>query len=208
MNYDGINSVICDAEENDWLDISYSERKYVEKPAQQHRKLQFKLPRIKISKKVGAIAIASVLCFAALACLLFIDGDFSKDVFSTVKAAYSESVFSKEPTPVTAKISIPANVNLVDVQEGVATFNGGRATLSFTAGKVTEVGEDYVNVAIDDTTTISYNGLTEVYVAVDDVVSANMLLGKYKDSFTTVLSVAGETVKDVIASETQLTWNV
>ena len=207
MNYDGINNVICDAEENDWLDVSYSERKYVAEPVKQ-RKVNFKLPKIKITKKVGAIAIAVVLCLAAFACMLFIDGNFSKDVFNTVKAAYSESVFSGQPTPVTAKITIPANVNLVNVQEGVATFNGGRATLSFTSGKVSEVGEDYVNIAIDDTTTITYNGLTEVYVAVNDVVTANMLLGKYQDSFTTVLSVAGETVKDVIASETQLTWNV
>ena len=32
MDYYGVNSVVCDAEESDWLDVSYSERKYVEKP--------------------------------------------------------------------------------------------------------------------------------------------------------------------------------
>lgn len=207
MNYDGIDSVICDAEENDWLDVSYSERKYVSEPAKQ-RRIKFNFKKIRINKKIGAIALAVVLCVAALACLLFIDGNFSKDVFNTVKAAYSSTIFGGETAPVSAQIAIPANVNLVDVQDGVATFNGGRATLSFTSGKVTEVGEDFVKVVIDDDTTITYNGLTEVYVAVDDVIAANELLGKYQDSFTTVLSVAGEAVKDVVASETQLTWNV
>ena len=51
MNYDGVNSIVCDAEENDWLDVSYSERKYVEQPAAKQRKFKFGLPKIKINKK-------------------------------------------------------------------------------------------------------------------------------------------------------------
>ena len=209
MNYDGVNSIVCDAEENDWLDVSYSERKYVEQhSAAKQRKFKFGLPKIKINKKFAVIAGVAVLCVALMACLLFIDGNFSKDVFNAVKTAYSSAIFGVEPTPVAAKIAIPANVNLVDVKEGVATFNGGRATLSFTAGKITEVGEDFVKVAIDDATTITYNQLTEIYVKAGDSISANALIGKYKDSFTTVLTVGGEAVTDVVASEKQLTWNV
>ena len=29
MDYEGVNSVVCDAEESDWLDVSYTERKYL-----------------------------------------------------------------------------------------------------------------------------------------------------------------------------------
>lgn len=207
MNYDGVNSIVCDAEENDWLDVSYSERKYVDQPAAKNGK-RFRLPKIKINKRFAVIAGVAVLCVALMACLLFIDGNFSRDVFNAVKTAYSSAVFGGEPTPVTAKIAIPANVNLVDVKEGVATFSGGRATLSFTGGKIAEVGEDYVKVAIDDTTAITYNQLTEIYVKAGDEIAANALIGKYKDSFTTVLTVGGEAVTDVVASEQQLTWNV
>ncbi len=66
MNYDGVNSIVCDAEENDWLDVSYSERKYVEQPAAKQRKFKFGLPKIKINKKFAVIAGVAVLCVALM----------------------------------------------------------------------------------------------------------------------------------------------
>ena len=107
MNYDGVNSIVCDAEENDWLDVSYSERKYVEQPAAKQRKFKFGLPKIKINKKFAVIAGVAVLCVALMACLLFIDGNFSKDVFNAVKTAYSSAIFGGEPAPVAAKSQFP-----------------------------------------------------------------------------------------------------
>lgn len=204
MEYDGINNIICDAEENDWLDVSYSERKYVAKPAKKGRKkLDFKF---KFTKKMRIAAIA-VCCVAALAALLFIDGNFTKDVFNTVKAA-TASVFTRQPAQTSANIAIPVNVNLVDVKDGVATFNGGKATLSFTDGKVTDITDNSVTIQIDDKTTITYDNLQTVFVAVGDTVSANSLLAQYDKQFTATINIGGEAVKDVIASESQLTWNV
>lgn len=209
MVYEGMEAVVCDAEENDWLSVSYHERKYGEKPRRarsSRQKMQFK-----INKKVTAIVAVAVLCVALLAAMLFIDGNFSKDVFGAVKTAYSSVIFGgiTPEQPVTANIALPCNVTLVDVsEEGVATFNGGRAVTSFTAGKVVEATEDSVTVAMDDNTCIVYQGLTEVYVAADSIVSANALLGKYDGNFTATISVAGETVKQVVGSESQLTWNV
>ena len=120
------------------------------------------------------------------------------------------SVFiGNKPTPISAKIELPSNVDLVEVNEGVATFSGGRATLSFTDGKVTAATENSVTVAIDENTSITYSNLTDVYVAVDDVVTTNSLLGKYEKNFTaTILNGNGEAVKDVVGSDKQLTWNV
>lgn len=204
MEYDGINNIICDAEENDWLDVSYSERKYVTKPIKKGRKkLNF---NFKFTKKMRIAAIA-VCCVAALAALLFIDGNFSKEVFNTVKAA-TASVFTREPAQVSANIAIPVNVTLIDVKDGVATFNGGKATLSFTDGKVTDITDNSVTIQIDDKTTITYDNLQTVFVAVGDSVSVNSLLAKYDKQFTATINIGGETVKDVIASESQLTWNV
>ena len=208
MDFDGVNSIVCDAEENDWLDVSYSERKYVAEP--ERKKSRLKLPKfnLKLSKSVKIVIVAA-LCVALLAALLFIDGDFATDVFQTAKAAVSTSVFDKGEQKFTAQtVAIPANANLVDVIDGVATFDGGRATLSFTAGTVTDVTDTSVVVAIDETTCITYDNLTEVYVTVGDTVTVNSLIGKYDGTFTATLSVSGVAVKDVIGSESQLTWNV
>ena len=212
MDFDGVNSIVCDAEESDWLDVSYSERMYVEEP--QRKKFNLKFPKfnfkfkLKLSRPVKIVAIA-VLCVAILAAMLFIDNEFAADVFQTAKAAVSSSVFHKAEQDVTAQtLAIPANVNLVDVVDGVATFDGGRLTLSFTEGTVTDVTETSVIVAIDETTSITYDNLTSVYVAVGDTVTVNTLLGKYDGTFTATLTVSGETIKDVIGSEKQLTWNV
>lgn len=208
MEYDGVNSIVCDAEENDWLDVSYSERNYVAEPERKKRKFNIPKLNIKLSKSVK-IVIVAVLCVALLAALLFIDGNFAADVFQTAKAAVASSIFNKNEQDVAAQtVAIPANVNLVDVVDGVATFDGGRATLSFTAGTVKDVTDKSVTIQIDETTCITYDNLTSVYVSVGDKVTVNSLIGKYDGTFTATLSVAGETVKDVIGSESQLTWNV
>ena len=210
MDFDGVNSIVCDAEESDWLDVSYSERKYVAEPERPRRRIN--IPKFnfkfKLSRPIKLVVVA-VLCIAVLAAMLFIDGEFASDVFQTAKAAISTSVFHKGAQDVVAQsVAIPANVNLVDVVDGVATFDGGRATLSFTEGKVTDVTDTSVVVAIDETTNITYDNLTYVYVAVGDTVSVNTLLGKYDGTFTATLTVSGQTVKDVVGSESQLTWNV
>ena len=212
MEFDGVNSIVCDAEEADWLDVSYSERKYVAEPAPDKKKARgFKgAKKLKLSRPLKIVAIA-VLCVAVLAAMLFIDGNFGKDVFQTAKAAFSSvlSIFDKgEPQDVAATIAIPSNHDLVDITDGVATFEGGRATLSFTAGKVIGVTETSVTVSIDDNTAITYDGLTTVFVTIGDTVSCGSLLGKYDGTFTATITQSGETVKDVVGSETQLTWNV
>ena len=214
MEYDGVNSIVCDAEESDWLDISYSQRKYVETAAAPAKKrfnfapkFKFNFKNIKLSRPLKIVAIA-VLCVAVLAALLFVDGNFGKEVFDTVKAAYSSTLFGSSNERVSASITIPVNCTLLDVNDGVSTFTGGKVVLSFTDGTVQEVTDTTVTVAIDDNLTITYDGLTDVYVAVGDTLTANTLLGKYNGTFTATITQSGETVKDVVGSETQLTWIV
>jgi hypothetical protein len=59
---------------------------------------------------------------------------------------------------------------------------------------------------MDDNTTITYSNLTAVFVAVGDSVEANTLIGKYSGTFSTVISESGTVVTQVVASDTQLTW--
>ncbi len=204
MDYEGYNSAVCDAEESDWLDISYTERKYVDKPKTQRH---FHLPKIKI-KKVWTYAAIALVCVALLATLLFVDGNFTGEVFNAVKTA-STSVFTLPQNDVAEnKINIPCNLTLQEVNDGVMTFGGGRAALSLTAGKVTEVGEDSVTIAVDEDTQIVYSNLKSTYVAVGDEIAENTLLGKYEDSFSASIYEKGEIVKQVVGSESQLKWSV
>lgn len=207
MVYEGMETVVCDAEENDWLSVSYHEQKYANKPAKKTRKKQ--QAKLNVNKKVAVILAVAVLCVAAFAAMMFIDGGFTRDVFGAVKTAYSSVIFgSVEPQATSAQITLPCNVNLVEVsEEGVATFNGGRAVMSFTNGKVLSATEDSVVVALDDETCITYQGLTEVYVAANDEVAANALIGKYDGAFTASITVSGSIIQ-VVASASQLTWNV
>lgn len=203
MDYEGYNSTVCDAEESDWLDISYTERKYVDKPKTARH---FHLPKIKI-KKVWTYAAIALVCVAVLATLLFVDGNFTGDVFNAVKTA-STSVFTLPQDVTENKINIPCNLTLQEVNDGVMTFGGGRAALSLTVGKVTEVGENSVTVAVDEDTQIVYSQLNSVYVAVGDEIAENTLIGKYENTFSASIYEKGEIVKQVVGSESQLKWSV
>ena len=201
MDYDGINSVVCDAEESDWLDVSYTERKYLGNKQKKQTRARNKLGT------GWKVAIVAVLCLAVLATMLFLDGDFKNEVFNAVKTA-SASIFHRAEKDTENKINIPCNVTLVDITDGMMTFSGGRAALSLTAGTVTAVSEDSVTVAIDETTSIVYSDLTTIYVSVGNKIAADSLLGKYDGQFTACILQEGQIVKQVVGSETQLTWNV
>lgn len=202
MEYEGVKSVVCDAEENDWLDISYSER-YVQPEAKQKKTRKF--PKFTRAWKIAAVA---VLCVAVLAAMLFIDGDFQKSVFDAVKTATASVFGAGNQQETENKINIPCNLNLVNVSDGVMTFNGGRAATSLTSGKVTSVSETSVTVAMDEKTSVIYSDLTTVMVKVGEEVQANSLLGKYENQYSATITQDGEVVKQVVGSETQLTWNV
>lgn len=202
MDYQDVTTA-CQAQESDWLDVSYSERNYVlPQPTTAN------LPKKRrVGLKILAVALLAVAVFATM---LLVDGNFQKDVFQTAKRAYSSvlAFFDGKQSNDVVQIAIPSNANLIDVVDGVATFGGGRATLSFTQGNVTEVTQDSVTVAIDDKNAVTYSNLTDVFVAVGDEVSKDSLLGKYNQTFTATFSSDGQAVKDVIASEQQLTWEV
>ena len=208
MEYEGYNSSVCDAEESDWLDISYTERKYIDKP----KAPRFHFPKIKFKfnfkfKKVWKYAAIALVCVAVLATLLFVDGNFTSDVFSAVRTA-STSVFTRPQHITENKVNIPCNITLIEINDGVMTFGGGSVAVSLTSGKVTEVGDNSVTVAIDDDTQIVYYQLNSILVSVGDEIAENSVLGKYSESFTVAIFESGEIVKGVIGSESELKWSV
>ena len=192
-----VNNIVCDAEETDWLDLTYPERKYVQTD---------KKPRKLGKKLIVALAIVALLV-VGFGTAMLIDNDFSTQVFTAVQKAYTSvlAIFDGA-TPTNNTITLPVNITLVDSVDGVFTFGGGKATLSFTSGTVTEVTGNSVTVALDDDTTITYSNLVAVFVAVGDNVEQNTLIGKYDGTFSTVIAESGEVVKQVVASPTQLSW--
>ena len=191
-----VNNIVCDAEETDWLDLTYTERKYIKKEK----------PRKKLKKVFVALIVVAVIV-AGFGAAMLIDNNFSTEVFTAVKKAYTSvlAIFDGA-TPTNNTITLPVNITLVDSIDGVSTFGGGKATLSFTSGTVTAIDESSVTVAIDQDTTITYTNLTAVFVSVGDSVEQNTLLGKYSGTFSTMIAESGEVIKQVVASETQLSW--
>ena len=80
--------------------------------------------------------------------------------------------------------------------------------LSLTQGTVSETTADSVTVSMDDKTSVVYTNLTTVLVNVGDKVDANSLLGKYDEQYQASILQEGEVVKQVVGSETQLTWEI
>lgn len=196
---ESVAKVVCDAEESDWLDVSYTERKYI----QPSKKFQFKFG------KWAKIAVVAVVCVALFATVLFVDGDFRTEVFQTAKNAYA-SVFSlfSDDAKLNNTINIPCNLNVVDVKDGVVTFDGGKVATCLAKGTVVEVGQNSVTVALDDKTSIVYGNLSLVLVSANDVVEQGALLGKYDGQLTACILVDGQIVLDVVGSPTQLVWKM
>lgn len=202
MNCDGVGSITCDAQENDWLDVTYAERNYIGTTASARG-------RKRVNKKQLIVA-AICLCVAVLACFVAFDADFRSGIVTTAKNAFQAvaSALDGKQDDVSGRLDIPCNVMLESVENGVATFGGGRAVLCFASGVVSNVGEDSVTVRLSDTTSIVYGGLTSVLVVNGEELSANDLVGKYENSFTASLLQNGEAVTTVSATEAQLIWSV
>lgn len=68
MNFDGVESVVRDGEENDWLDVTYSERKYDAAPQKPAHKFN---PWQRMSRKWKVFSIACLCVLALVGVLVF-----------------------------------------------------------------------------------------------------------------------------------------
>lgn len=203
-DYQDINIVSSDGEENDWLEVSYAQRKYVEEPAE--KPAPKRRAGIRSIVKYTAMALVTVL---ALAGLLVVDANFEGNVFETARATFASglSIFEANDRP-DGVIEIPYTMTVDNVENGVVYLSGGRAVVSFTDGTVTEVGETSVAVSVDEETTIVYDNLTDVFVEQGQQLSKNDLVAKYTDSATISIVHNGEIVTDVVGSANSVQWSV
>ena len=204
-DYQGINTVVSDGEENDWLEVSYANRKYVEENKPK--------PSVRNNKKYISVlkyTAMALVAFAVLAGLLFVDSNFDGNVFETARATFTSQlpVWHAVSNAPDGTIEIPYTMTVDNVDNGVVYLSGGRAVVSFTDGTVSQVGEDSLTVDIDENTRIVYSDLTAIYVTEGQEVTRNTLLAKYNDTATITILYNGEIVEDVVGSENSVQWSV
>ena len=199
MTYDDVATDVLDAEEADWLDVSYSQR-YIEDESAQ----KIKSKGIKWSKKRTKLAILAVAmcCVLAFGVVLFVNDNLRTTIVTAAKGAYT-AIFGEQD--VSNTLEIPCNASVIDCNQGTLTLSGGRAALSFAAGEVQEVTENSVVVKVDDTTTISYTNLTQVFVEQGQQLQANQLVGKYEGTFCATVAVDGQ-IANVVATQNNISW--
>ena len=201
---DNFNNVL-DATDLHWLDVTYTAKKYLESPdekAKRKGKRTFKLSKRAIG--FGAIAVG---CLAALVGFTFVKGSFDGNFLQIAKATVTASLFGQSKDS-TMTLSLPCNMEVQSVEDGVIVLSGGKALTSLTQGTVIQNDANGLAIKVDDDVVIVYNGLTQTYVSVGDVVQNNQLLGKYQGSVSASVSYQGSLVVDVVADESAIKWSV
>ncbi|MCM1043742.1 MAG: M23 family metallopeptidase [Corallococcus sp.] len=209
--YDEITAVECEAVENEWLDVTYTAKKYLADEIDSRKFFKKTHKKFAISvafKKIAAYVGAAAVCVALVIGLTLSDGNFQGNAFETARATVITSVFDYGRQPVSNTITLPATINVDNVENGVITFSGGRALVSFTNGVVEAVEEGTITVKMDDNTKIVYSGATDCFVKAGDSISARQLLARYDGTASASIMHDGETVVNVVGSETSIKWSV
>ncbi len=202
---DDVNAYSCQAVEDDWLDISYSERKYVNKES--YLKTGKKGKAVSFFKQSYKYFLTVALLIAAVAAMMFSTNEES--IFKTARLAYTTTFmsayqnFGKDEYIIT----LPPSAEVDNVsKEGIVTITGGSYVFCLQKGKVVSVTENSVTIQIDDQTNMVYSALTEVLVKNGDEITLYQCIGKY--SGTTCIQVFhnGEAVTSVVGEENSFKW--
>ncbi len=197
----------CVATEDDWLEISYSQRHYIEEEKKA-------MPKIKRGVSFNGLgiwltrAIVLVLVVGVLVAMRFVDSGFVGDIFDTVKQAYASDITQAFGIKSGDTINLPINVTVEGVEDGTVTISGGKVLLNFKKGEVKDVTDTSVTVQVDDKLQIVYSGLSRVMVVVGDKLADQSVIGKYANSATVNLIYDGEVVKDITTVNYTLVWKV
>lgn len=212
----------CEAVEEDWLEISYTKRHYIDED-EDCRSEEYDMPK-SIRKKAkrnrrfsvgeGAkkwIFRASALAVMAglLIAMRFVDGGFVGEVFKTAKETYTTSLISAFTTQTNSnQISLPINYSVKSIADGNIVLGGGMLSLSLTDGKVESITKNSVTVRVNDDLCVVYGNLSSVLVEKNQTLKYMDIIGKYKDSTTINLLYKGEKITNLTTVDYTLTWQV
>ncbi len=201
----------CCPDEDDWLDVSYSQRHYIQeensafdsvRPAKRRKER-------KPFYKIAAYVMACVLVVGIIFAMKYANKGFAGEVFSVAKAAGNSGilqVFKKSDKG--EVINLPINVTVDKVENGTVTISGGKVLLSFCNGEVSDVTDDTVTVKTSDDLQIVYGGLTKILVKKGDKIATQTVIGKYVTTAAVNLLYKGEVVKDITTVNYTLVWKV
>jgi hypothetical protein len=198
-------TVVLNATDLQWLDVTYTAKKYLteqQTTAKPRKNLVKKT--IKNALVFGAMGVA---CLAVLLTFTFVKANFDGNFLQVAKATFTSSVLGNNAQQTTT-LTVPCNMQVDSVSNGVVVLSGGKALTSLTNGTVVSNDANGLAVQVDDNLVVVYTGLTQCFVSVGDVVSNNQLLGKYEGSVSASAIYNGQPVVDVVASPSAIKWSI
>ena len=199
------NNLILNATELPWLDVTYTAKKYLlDEQSQPPTRPKLSKGWVKKALSFGVVGVA---CFAIMLGFTFVKGNFDGNFLQVAKATVTSSVFAPQ-SDFTATVSVPCNMQVDSVNDGVIVLSGGKALTSLTTGTVLQYAENTLSIQVDDNVVVVYNGVVDCFVSAGDVVSNNQLLGKYDGSVSASVVYNGQVVVNVVASPSVIKWSV
>jgi len=212
---DDVKLCECVAVEDDWLDISYTQRHYIEEEQDALslvRTSVFKKRKkaLNNAKKWIVRSFVAIFVIGTLVAMRFVQNGFMGEVFAVAKAGYSQNVIQviSNSQQRQSIINLPINVTVDKVDNGSVIVSGGKVLLNFKKGKVLDTTKDTVTISVDDNLQIVYSGLTKILVNVGDELAEQAVLGKYVNTATVNLLYDGEVVKDITTVNYSLVWKI
>jgi len=219
------------AVENDWLDLSYVERKYVEIPEaekQKEEEVQEEeyhsedemndnnennsnkegiLNRFisKIGKKWAIAASFALIIVIAALCAFTIGGVDAQQWWSDVRREALD-VFGVE-TP-SNKFTLSAISTIDSISGGDIVISGGSLAITFTDGVVKNVTDTSVTIEYSDDTQIVYSSLKDIQVVSGQVLSCYDIIGYYDEMCIVNIFHNGKKVENVVEIDRTVIWEV
>lgn len=205
MEQNKVSKYQCDAVESDWLDITYTQRKYLEEEAAVYEPKPQKKPLLSAN---AFKTLAVVLVIVAIVCgMIFINGN--SDIFETARLAYTSSVL-KNISGITARITVelPLNATIKGVDsDGTIELTGGRLCMSLSEGKVKSVTQTAVTVEIEEDIYYVYSNLTSVMAKEGDEVTTDTILGQYSEVMKVNVLVNNVVVTNIMGTDNSFEWS-
>ena len=196
--------LVLNATELPWLDVTYTAKKYLQDEQYHNTPAKPKRGWVKRALSFGAVATA---CLAIMLGFTFVNGSFDGNFLQVAKATVTSTVFNPQKD-VSTTLSVPCNMQVDSVSDGVIVLSGGKALTSLTTGTVVECSQNTVTIQMDDNTIVLYDGVVDCFVSTGDVVQKNQLLGKYNGSVCVSVLFNGQVVVDVVASPNAIKWSI
>lgn len=211
--YENVNKYECEGVESDWLEISYTQRNYLQ---EEEDALNNSLPPItakpkKKTSKLLKYAVGVLVALIIVGGMLFVDAKTGGNVFQTAKEVFTSTVLGKisqaDGDKIKVELPITAQIDSI-AADGTIVIKGGKVANCLLAGKVIGVTASTVTVEVDADVKMIYSNLTNVVVVVGQQLTKFDVVGKYQDTTTVNVLYNDQLVTQIVGSDSSFEWNV